>query len=182
MLMQSARPLGELENPHEFIPRHIGVAEADERHMLSVIGEASRRALVESIVRAPQACDVLLQRGAECVVIAYHLLQHVGDLIEFVEALENFLAALALVGHEFGEFIVNFTDTRAVENGSALRVGDCKENPAVHEPRFFRRTRNLRLSFAERCGRQIACIRTILDQKRLYRFSASQTETLIVRV
>jgi glycine dehydrogenase len=50
MLMQSARPLGELENSTEFIPRHIGVSEADEHHMLSVIGEASRRALVESIV------------------------------------------------------------------------------------------------------------------------------------
>jgi glycine dehydrogenase len=50
MLMQSARPLGELENPAEFIPRHIGVDEADERHMLSVIGEASRRALIDSIV------------------------------------------------------------------------------------------------------------------------------------
>ncbi|HEX7887827.1 MAG TPA: aminomethyl-transferring glycine dehydrogenase [Ramlibacter sp.] len=50
MLMQSARPLGELENPSEFIPRHIGIAEADERHMLSLIGEASRRALVEGIV------------------------------------------------------------------------------------------------------------------------------------
>ena len=50
MLMQSARPLGELENPAEFIPRHIGVSEADERHMLSVIGEATRRALVDSIV------------------------------------------------------------------------------------------------------------------------------------
>lgn len=50
MLMQSARPLGELENPSEFIPRHIGVSEADERHMLSVIGEASRRALIASIV------------------------------------------------------------------------------------------------------------------------------------
>lgn len=50
MLMQSARPLGELEDPTEFIPRHIGVSEADERHMLSVIGEASRRALVEGIV------------------------------------------------------------------------------------------------------------------------------------
>ena len=43
MLMQSARPLGELENSTEFIPRHIGVSEADERHMLSVIGEDSRR-------------------------------------------------------------------------------------------------------------------------------------------
>jgi glycine dehydrogenase len=50
MLMQSARPLRELENPTEFIPRHIGVSEADEAHMLSVIGEASRRALIDSIV------------------------------------------------------------------------------------------------------------------------------------
>lgn len=50
MLMQSARPLGELENPTEFIPRHIGISQADEQHMLSVIGEASRRALIESIV------------------------------------------------------------------------------------------------------------------------------------
>jgi glycine dehydrogenase len=50
MLMQSARPLGELENPTEFISRHIGVSQDDERNMLSVIGEASRRALIESIV------------------------------------------------------------------------------------------------------------------------------------
>ena len=50
MSMQSARPLGELENPSEFIPRHIGIDEADEQHMLSVIGEASRRALIDSIV------------------------------------------------------------------------------------------------------------------------------------
>src|SRR3954464_3762163 len=50
MLMQSARPLGELENTSEFLPRHIGISEADERHMLSVIGEASRRALIDSIV------------------------------------------------------------------------------------------------------------------------------------
>ena len=51
MLMQSAPPLRELENHDEFIPRHIGISQADERHMLSVIGEASRRALVEGIVR-----------------------------------------------------------------------------------------------------------------------------------
>jgi glycine dehydrogenase len=50
MLTQSARPLRELEDPSEFIPRHIGVSAADEAHMLSVIGEASRRALIESIV------------------------------------------------------------------------------------------------------------------------------------
>jgi glycine dehydrogenase len=45
-----AQPLAELENPSEFIARHIGVSEADEAHMLSVIGEASRRALIDSIV------------------------------------------------------------------------------------------------------------------------------------
>jgi len=50
MLMQSARPLVSLEDAEEFIPRHIGISQADERHMLSVIGEASRRALVEGIV------------------------------------------------------------------------------------------------------------------------------------
>lgn len=50
MLMQSARPLGELENPTEFIPRHIGISEADEQLMLSAVGEASRRALIEGIV------------------------------------------------------------------------------------------------------------------------------------
>jgi glycine dehydrogenase len=50
MLMQTAKPLGELENHPEFIARHIGIDEAGERHMLSVIGEASRRALIDSIV------------------------------------------------------------------------------------------------------------------------------------
>ncbi|AYQ30210.1 MULTISPECIES: aminomethyl-transferring glycine dehydrogenase [unclassified Polaromonas] len=50
MLMQSAKPLGDLENPSEFIARHIGIDEADEIHMLSIVGSASRRALVEGIV------------------------------------------------------------------------------------------------------------------------------------
>ncbi|MFN3376643.1 MAG: aminomethyl-transferring glycine dehydrogenase [Burkholderiaceae bacterium] len=50
MLMQSAPPIGDLENAAEFQPRHIGIDAADEAHMLSVIGEASRRALIDSIV------------------------------------------------------------------------------------------------------------------------------------
>jgi glycine dehydrogenase len=50
MLMPTALPLGELENPTEFIARHIGISAADEQLMLSVIGEASRRALIDSIV------------------------------------------------------------------------------------------------------------------------------------
>ena len=50
MLMSAHRPLGDLENPSEFIARHIGIGEQDEAHMLGVIGEASRRALIDSIV------------------------------------------------------------------------------------------------------------------------------------
>ncbi len=50
MLMPTARPLADLENAHEFVARHIGISEDDERLMLSVIGEASRRALIDSIV------------------------------------------------------------------------------------------------------------------------------------
>ena len=50
MLMSALQPLGALENHTEFSARHIGPYENDERHMLSVIGAASRRALIEAIV------------------------------------------------------------------------------------------------------------------------------------
>ncbi|HWI12309.1 MAG TPA: glycine dehydrogenase (aminomethyl-transferring), partial [Burkholderiaceae bacterium] len=50
MLMSATQPLHELENASEFVARHIGIEPADERHMLSVIGAASRRALIEAIV------------------------------------------------------------------------------------------------------------------------------------
>jgi glycine dehydrogenase len=50
MLMQSAPSLNDLENHAEFQARHIGPRERDEQHMLSAIGAASRRALIEAIV------------------------------------------------------------------------------------------------------------------------------------
>ena len=50
MLMQSAKPLGELENAHEFIARHIGVDAAEEAMMLKVVGATSRRELIAGIV------------------------------------------------------------------------------------------------------------------------------------
>ncbi|GGH54206.1 glycine dehydrogenase (decarboxylating) [Comamonas phosphati] len=55
MLMSPPSPLDtlqSLENPGEFVPRHIGIDAQDEAHMLSVIGEASRAALMDSIVPA----------------------------------------------------------------------------------------------------------------------------------
>ncbi|MES2886561.1 MAG: aminomethyl-transferring glycine dehydrogenase [Pseudomonadota bacterium] len=39
-----------LENPQEFVARHIGISPEDETRMLSVIGAASRRSLIEAIV------------------------------------------------------------------------------------------------------------------------------------
>ncbi len=52
MLMSVLKPLAELESAGEFIPRHVGIAADDEAHMLSVIGAASRRALIEHVVPA----------------------------------------------------------------------------------------------------------------------------------
>ena len=50
MLMSTLKSLGELENATEFVGRHVGPYADDERHMLSVIGAASRRALIEAVV------------------------------------------------------------------------------------------------------------------------------------
>ena len=52
MPMSALKPLAELENASEFVVRHIGVDAAAEAHMLSVIGAASRRALIEQVVPA----------------------------------------------------------------------------------------------------------------------------------
>ncbi len=50
MLMSATKPLAELENASEFVARHIGIDAEAEPPMLSAIGAASRRALVEAIV------------------------------------------------------------------------------------------------------------------------------------
>ncbi len=48
--MTFAKPLHELENANEFVARHIGIDAADETLMLSAIGAASRRAMIDGIV------------------------------------------------------------------------------------------------------------------------------------
>ena len=50
MLKSPATPLAALENAAEFVARHIGIEEFEERQMLSVIGPASRRELIDAIV------------------------------------------------------------------------------------------------------------------------------------
>ncbi|MBK8664884.1 MAG: aminomethyl-transferring glycine dehydrogenase [Burkholderiales bacterium] len=48
--MSNAPTLASLENPGEFIARHIGLTPEDEQKMLDVIGEKSRQSLIDSIV------------------------------------------------------------------------------------------------------------------------------------
>ena len=77
MLMQSARPLGELENPTEFIPRHIGIDEADEqphavgdrRGLAPRAGRrhrAARRSRARSADEAAAAGDARRRRWRNC--------------------------------------------------------------------------------------------------------------------
>ena len=48
--MPAHLPLDALENHAAFIDRHIGPDAADEQHMLSVLGAASRRALIDAVL------------------------------------------------------------------------------------------------------------------------------------
>ena len=50
MLQPAHLPLSELENPAEFAARHLGPDAADQALMLSAIGVASRRALIDAVV------------------------------------------------------------------------------------------------------------------------------------
>ena len=50
MLMQTTPSLEELEQPHEFVARHIGIDAADEALMLGVVGADSRGSLIDGIV------------------------------------------------------------------------------------------------------------------------------------
>ncbi len=50
MLKSATVTLAELENASEFRARHIGPDATDEQHMLSVIGAASKRALIEAVL------------------------------------------------------------------------------------------------------------------------------------
>ncbi len=64
MLKTALKPLGELENAAEFVARHIGPYLDDEAAMLSTIGAASRRALIETIVPRSIARERAMQLPA----------------------------------------------------------------------------------------------------------------------
>ncbi|WP_404302757.1 aminomethyl-transferring glycine dehydrogenase [Alicycliphilus denitrificans] len=68
--MNAAPSLSALENATEFLPRHIGIDAQDEALMLSVIGEASRRSLVDSIVPRSIARATPMDLPAACTEAA----------------------------------------------------------------------------------------------------------------
>ncbi|MCF8211550.1 MAG: glycine dehydrogenase (aminomethyl-transferring), partial [Rhodoferax sp.] len=49
-MTMSTPTLVQLENPSEFVARHIGISEADEQRMLAVVGASSRTELIAGIV------------------------------------------------------------------------------------------------------------------------------------
>ena len=49
-MLSSPSPLHCLEHPREFVERHIGIGAQDQAHMLSVVGAATRQALIDAIV------------------------------------------------------------------------------------------------------------------------------------
>ena len=51
-MSSSSAALHTLEHPNEFVDRHIGITATDEAHMLSVVGAATRQALIDGIVPA----------------------------------------------------------------------------------------------------------------------------------
>ena len=50
--MSALPPLSSLENPAEFVARHIGPSAAEQQRMLAVVGAASRAALVDAVMPA----------------------------------------------------------------------------------------------------------------------------------
>ncbi|MCD6664081.1 MAG: aminomethyl-transferring glycine dehydrogenase [Comamonas sp.] len=61
-----ALPLSALENASEFHARHIGISAADVAHMLTVVGAASRQALMASIVPRAIARTQAMQLPPAC--------------------------------------------------------------------------------------------------------------------
>ncbi|MCC7284989.1 MAG: aminomethyl-transferring glycine dehydrogenase [Burkholderiaceae bacterium] len=66
MLMSARTPLAELEDPNAFARRHIGPDADEQRHMLSVIGAASRQALIDALVPRSIARTTPMQLPAAC--------------------------------------------------------------------------------------------------------------------
>jgi len=111
MLMQSTKPLDELENSHEFIARHIGVSDADEAHMLNVLGQASRRALIDSIVPRSIARGQAMQLPAPVTEAA--ALEELKEIAQKNQLLKSFIGQGYYGTHTPGVILRNILENPA---------------------------------------------------------------------
>ena len=111
MLMQSTKPLDELENSREFIARHIGVSDADEAHMLSVLGQASRRALIDSIVPRSIARGQAMQLPAPVTEAA--ALEELKQIAQKNQLLKSFIGQGYYGTHTPGVILRNILENPA---------------------------------------------------------------------
>ncbi len=111
MLMQSTKPLDELENSHEFIARHIGVSDADEAHMLNVLGQASRRALIDNIVPRSIARGQAMQLPAPVTEAA--ALEELKEIAQKNQLLKSFIGQGYYGTHTPGVILRNILENPA---------------------------------------------------------------------
>ena len=111
MLMQSTKPLDELENSREFIARHIGVSDANEAHMLSVLGQASRRALIDSIVPRSIARGQAMQLPAPVTEAA--ALEELKQIAQKNQLLKSFIGQGYYGTHTPGVILRNILENPA---------------------------------------------------------------------
>ncbi|MEG3000168.1 MAG: aminomethyl-transferring glycine dehydrogenase [Comamonas sp.] len=114
MLMSAPAPvesLHALENHSEFLPRHIGIDAQDEAHMLSVIGEASREALIASI--GPPASRRRPPRGRPAAVTEAEALAELKALAGQNQVLKSFIGQGYYGTHTPGVILRNILENPA---------------------------------------------------------------------
>ena len=111
MPTSATQPLASLENPSEFIARHIGISAADEQLMLSVIGEASRRALIDSIV--PRAIARSTPMDLPAPVTEAAALQELKALAQQNQVLKSFIGQGYFGTHTPGVILRNILESPA---------------------------------------------------------------------
>jgi glycine dehydrogenase len=89
MLMSARPPLAELEDADAFAARHIGPDADEQRHMLSVIGAASRQALIDAVVPRPIARSAPMQLPA--AVSEAQALQELKSLAQRNQVFKSFI-------------------------------------------------------------------------------------------
>ncbi len=111
MPMPLTTPLDVLEHQHEFVSRHIGITTADEQHMLSVVGSATRQALVEGIV--PRAIARSTEMAIPAAITEAAALAQMRALADKNQVFRNFIGQGYYGTHTPGVILRNVLENPA---------------------------------------------------------------------